>query len=160
MAGAAGGIKSHELPTRRREGVRAEERVGPKWRDQMACKPGSVPPGAEAPDAAAIPLDRPLRDGSRDLPGFLGPATALPALRPARNPYSVLLLAGLAMPSLSPETRCALTAPFHPYLFRGGLFSVALSRGSRRLAVNQHPALWSPDFPPLSHACTERRSSG
>ena len=30
----------------------------------------------------------------------------------------------------------------------GGLFSVALSVGSRRLGVTQHPALWSPDFPP------------
>jgi len=29
----------------------------------------------------------------------------------------------------------------------GGLFSVALSCGSPRLAVNQHPALRSPDFP-------------
>src|SRR5687768_6574147 len=29
----------------------------------------------------------------------------------------------------------------------GGLFSVALSCGSPRLAVSQHPALWSPDFP-------------
>ena len=29
----------------------------------------------------------------------------------------------------------------------GGLFSVALSRGSPRLAVSQHPALWSPDLP-------------
>ena len=29
----------------------------------------------------------------------------------------------------------------------GGLFSVALSRGSRRVAVSNHPALWSPDFP-------------
>ena len=34
-------------------------------------------------------------------------------------------------------SRCAL----------GGLFSVALSRGSPRVAVNNHPALWSPDFP-------------
>ncbi|GAA4984185.1 hypothetical protein GCM10025792_34510 [Pseudonocardia tropica] len=30
---------------------------------------------------------------------------------------------------------------------RGGLFSVALSRGSPRVAVDNHPALWSPDFP-------------
>ncbi len=29
----------------------------------------------------------------------------------------------------------------------GGLFSVALSCGSPRLAVSQHPALWSPDLP-------------
>src|SRR6476620_9569116 len=30
---------------------------------------------------------------------------------------------------------------------RGGLFSVALSRGSPRVAVGHHPALWSPDDP-------------
>src|SRR6476659_7521725 len=29
----------------------------------------------------------------------------------------------------------------------GGLFSVALSRGSPRVAVNDLPALWSPDVP-------------
>ena len=33
----------------------------------------------------------------------------------ARRPYSVLLQAGLAMPSLSPGPRWALTPPFHPY---------------------------------------------
>jgi len=32
----------------------------------------------------------------------------------------------------------------------GGLFSVALSVGSRRPAVNWHLTLWSPDFPPLA----------
>ncbi len=30
----------------------------------------------------------------------------------------------------------------------GGMFSVALSVGSRRPGVTWHPALWSPDFPP------------
>ena len=49
--------------------------------DQTACKPGSVPPPCG--DAAIIPLDRPSRDGSRDLPGALGPATALPCLAEA-----------------------------------------------------------------------------
>jgi len=29
----------------------------------------------------------------------------------------------------------------------GGLLSVALSRGSPRVGVTHHPALWSPDFP-------------
>ena len=29
----------------------------------------------------------------------------------------------------------------------GGVFSVALSIGSRRPGVTWHPALWSPDFP-------------
>jgi len=31
---------------------------------------------------------------------------------------------------------------------RGGIFSVALSVGSRPPGVTWHPALWSPDFPP------------
>ena len=30
--------------------------------------------------------------------------------------YLVLLRVGFTVPSLFPETRCALTAPFHPYL--------------------------------------------
>src|SRR5258705_10221452 len=55
--------------------------------DQTACKPGSVPPGPEDPDAAIIPLDRPSRDGSRDLPEPLRPTTALPyfALRASKG---------------------------------------------------------------------------
>jgi len=31
-------------------------------------------------------------------------------------PYLAFLRAGFALPPLSPEARCALTAPFHPYL--------------------------------------------
>lgn len=31
-------------------------------------------------------------------------------------PYLVLLQTGFALPLLLPEARCALTAPFHPYL--------------------------------------------
>jgi len=54
---------------------------------------------------------------------------------------------------LLPETRCALTAPFHPYQpaqeQAGGLLSAALVVGSRRPDVIWHPTLWSPDFPPL-----------
>ena len=49
-----------------------------------------------------------------------------------------------------PVARCALTAPFHPYLSPkaiGGMFSVALSVGSRPPGVTWHLVLWSPDFP-------------
>jgi len=35
-------------------------------------------------------------------------------------PYLVLLQAGFALPPLLPETRCALTAPFHPCRPAGG----------------------------------------
>jgi len=53
------------------------------------------------------------------------------------------------------NSRCALTAPFHPCLFRTQArvhrryLSVALSVGLRRPAVSWHIALRSPDFPPL-----------
>ena len=63
-------------------------------------------------------------------------------------PYLVLLRMGFALPRPSPDGRCALTTPFHPYrLMAGGLFSVALSVRLPCLEVIQHPALWSPDFP-------------
>ena len=62
--------------------------------------------------------------------------------------YLTLLHVGFALPSLLPVTRCALTAPFHPYLAeRGGIFSVALSVGSPLPRVTRHTALWSSDFP-------------
>lgn len=50
-----------------------------------------------------------------------------------------------------PSTRCALTAPFHPYRpceqSLGGSLSAALSMGSRPPGVTRHSTLWSPDFP-------------
>ena len=36
----------------------------------------------------------------------------------------------------------------------GGLFSVALSRGSPRVGVTHHLALWSPDFPQVANKLT------
>src|SRR5436190_1121870 len=62
-----------------------------------------------------ISLERALPRASSDLPadrtsrawgvGPFGPVSA----------YLVLLPVGFALPSESPRTRCALTAPFHPY---------------------------------------------
>ena len=58
-----------------------------------------------------------------------------------------------------PRRRWALTPPFRPYHAHlampfGGLFSVALSVGSRRPGVTWHPALWSPDFPRRDQVAT------
>jgi hypothetical protein len=39
---------------------------------------------------------------------------------------------------------------------RGGLLSVALSRGSPRVGVTDHPALWSPDLPHRAGARRDR----
>ena len=57
------------------------------------------------------------------------PGNGLERFRDPRHPYSVLLPVGFTVPSLLPETRWALTPPFHPYPIRksGGLLSVALS---------------------------------
>ena len=77
--------------------------------------------------------------------------------KPACRPYLVLLPAGFTVPSPLPGTRCALTAPFHPYrptLRRtGGLLSVALSLGSPPPGVTRHrfsvePGLSSPALMP------------
>ena len=58
-----------------------------------------------------IPLGRRLRDASSNLPGRL--IRTRSGLLP-RRPYSVLLPVGFTVPSALPQTRCALTAPFHP----------------------------------------------
>ena len=63
---------------------------------------------------------------------------------------------GVCRAGLLPDSRCALTAPFHPCHALpeepfGGLLSVALSVGSRRPGVTWHRALWSPDFPRHRH---------
>jgi len=46
---------------------------------------------------------------------------------PLLLPYLVLLRVGFTLPAGLLRPRCALTAPFHPYPVRGGMFSVALS---------------------------------
>ena len=85
---------------------------------QPACKPGSG--WRDFSRAAAIPLGRRLRVASSSQPGRLDrrpvwvffPAFARTS---PRRPYSALLPVGFAVPLPSPEARCALTAPFHPY---------------------------------------------
>ncbi len=121
--------------------------VGAKERGGEARKPSSV----SLPwQVTVIPLGTSLPGSSSDLPGSValrrvGRAAHLPL------PYLVLLRMGFAVPPPSPAARCALTAPFHPYRsFRrtpGGLFSVALSVASPRLAVSEHAARGSSDFP-------------
>ena len=61
--------------------------------------------------------------------------------------------------------RCAVRSyrtlsplPDHYMLWSGGLLSAALSVGSRPPGVTWHPALWSPDFPPLSSVGHCRRA--
>jgi hypothetical protein len=84
--------------------------------------------------------------------GGLDHARSQVSPRPCR-PYSVLLPVGFAVPSPLPETRCALTAPFHPYPCEVALAQAVCfllhfpwGRPRRPLAATVDP--WSPDFPP------------
>src|SRR5262249_54041002 len=119
------------------------------------CKPNSVKrcrcDGHSSRPAIAGRLKRPTRKfgaPSRHAQGFFqGLRNGLRLLRPRVRlerassrrsltgpprflPYLVLLRVGFALPRTLLSGRCALTAPFHPYLglnARGGMFSVALS---------------------------------
>ena len=69
-------------------------------------------------------------------------------------PYLVLLRVGFAVPRALLRERCALTAPFHPYL---GLLTAEAVCSLLRFPSNglepaipdviRHTALWSSDFP-------------
>ena len=89
---------------------------------------------------------------------------ALPEQAPARRPYSVLLQAGLAMPSPSPGPRWALTPPFHPYPQPRPWAVCFLWRypwGHPRRALPAACSPWSPDFPrPLQAGTATARPSG
>src|ERR1700677_1167189 len=125
-------------------------------RYQPACKPGfvghrrlaqTIRDGHSSGTTFARCLEQPTRTASLTSPcGVFACANS-----PRCRPYSVLLPVWFAMPFPSPDPRCALTAPFHPYLFRrgGGSFSVALSLGSPPPDVIRHrmsmePGLSSP----------------
>jgi hypothetical protein len=101
---------------------------------------------------AVIHLGLPLPTGSCGLPAGSGeqPSNACAGRR-----LSAATLLGLAPGGVylaTPVTRGAGELLPHRFtltgaLGAGGLFSVALSRGSPRVAVNNHPALRSPDVP-------------
>src|ERR1700754_574103 len=67
--------------------------------------------GHSSGTAFADGLEQPTRTA-----GLTSPCSVIACANSLRcRPYSVLLPVGFAMPSPLPETRCALTAPFHPY---------------------------------------------
>jgi hypothetical protein len=125
-------------------------------RYQPACKPGfvghrplarTIRDGHSSGTMFAHGLEQPTRTASLTSPCGVIAFANIPRCRP----YSVLLPVWFAMPLPLPDPRCALTAPFHPYLLRreGGSFSVALSLGSPPPDVIRHrmsmePGLSSP----------------
>src|SRR5581483_9319637 len=104
---------------------------------------------------------------SRPIGGILsadprGPAGGHPSVRPTwglllsepggpPGPTLGLAPGGVYLAARSPGSLVRSYRTVSPLPVRrgaiGGLLSVALSCGSPRLAVSQHPALWSPDLP-------------
>src|SRR3954452_25323987 len=93
--------------------------------------------------ATAIHLGRPLLAGSSVLPAHsTGPVSSVRCLD--------LLRVGFTEPLQSPGALVVSYTTFSPLPAAeaaGGLFSVALSRGSPRVGVTHHLGLWSPDVP-------------
>jgi hypothetical protein len=119
---------------------------------QMTCKPGSVR-GLAAPGWPFLWDDR-CRPPHATYPRIWR-GSRLIRIAPDPSSYAVLLPAGFTMPRPLPAARCALTAPFHPYRRTGrtrvigGLFSVALSLGSRPPAVNRRRSSMEPGLSSL-----------
>ncbi len=87
----------------------------------MAYKPGSVSRSSKAPTddhssgtPVADRLMQPTRTAIRK---------QIRRHEAACRPYLVLLPVGFTLPALLPGQRCALTAPFHPYLDQSRLRS-------------------------------------
>ena len=102
----------------------------------------------------------------RRVPQAIHPRTRASSPRTCAQPHrrvrpSILLRAGFTEPLRSPAAlvRSYRTVSPSPPSSRGGggLFSVALSRGSPRVAVSNRPALRSPDFPRRRPAGSCRR---
>src|SRR5688572_9866389 len=101
-------------------------------------------PGGGHPSRPAVAgrLQRPTRR--------LGRAALERLRRPplAGTALLALLRVGFTEPPRSPGMLVGSYPTVSPLpAAAGGLFSVALSRGSPRVAVSNHPALWSPDVP-------------
>src|SRR5437763_3922003 len=95
-------------------------------------------------------LEQPTRTASLTSPcGVFALANS-----PRCRPYSVLLPVWFAMPFPLPDTRCALTAPFHPCCplpFGWGEAVRSLWHfpwGCPRRMLSGTVCRWSPDFPP------------
>ena len=123
-------------------------------------KPGSVLRVAAKGGHSSV---RPLPGGSSDRLE-IGSARATPAGLPPRS-RTGLAPGGVCRAPLVTERAVRsyrTVSPLPPAEADGGLFSVALSFESPRLAVSQHPALWSPDFPrrkPFGPAATHPTNS-
>ena len=124
----------------------------------MACKPDSVATrvadGHSSGPAVADGLVQPTRIARAG--EALGPCAP-------RDPYSALLLAGLAVPPTLPPARWALTPPFHPCPAAEARRAVCslwrFPSGHPGRALPAAISPWSPDFPRPLQAAAVRPSA-
>jgi len=112
-----------------------------KW--EPACKPGSVVDSHSSGMHITAHLKRPTREPVRAARRDLKPPVPLFGLAPD-GVYPAADVATDAVRSY----RTISPLPIRPEANLGGIFSAALSVGSRPPGVTWHPALRSPDFPP------------
>ena len=111
-------------------------------------------------EAAVIHLGLPLPTASCGLPASIGRAALDRSRREPLVPLLTLLRVGFTEPPGSLRALVVSYTTVSPLPLaglgpaKGGLLSVALSRGSPRVGVTDHPALWSPDLP--HRACARR----
>ncbi len=145
----------------REEGPRASTRSARKREaDESTCKPDPVR-GKATFRVATIHLGLPSPTDSSGLPAGIGRAALEHLRRRRRRPLD---LAPGGVYRATPVTRGAGGLLHHPFTLTrpnrpGGLLSVALSRGSPLVAVSNHPALWSPDFPRREGPAAAARST-
>jgi len=117
---------------------------------ESACRPGSVHPLARAD---GHPSRTAVAGSLKRLPASSGgpPSNARAGAAPRRTRLPpALLQVGFTKPPQSPTALVVsytTVSPLPPDESGGGLFSVALSRGSPRVGVTDHPAQRSPDLP-------------
>ncbi len=126
----------------------AAPEIGPARRTSRSVRRVLFPHVVTLAWATAIHLRRTLPHASSGLPGSSGGP-------PSNAPCLTLLQVGFTEPSQSPGPLVVSYTTVSPLPRRsrprpernGGLFSVALSRGSPRVGVTHHLALRSPDVP-------------
>ena len=162
---AAPATRSTTLSAERRhmcpECARPDPRVILRRRSELyeggepACRPGSVRPlarGGGHPSGTAVAgsLVRSTREHRAGRPRSLAQGAAGSPLDLAPGGVYRAAAVTCGAGGLLHHRFTLTPAPRR----RGGLFSVALSRGLPRVGVTDHPALWSPDLP--HRACARR----
>lgn len=136
---------SGKVQVRRRTGLGRTSRPV----SRILCPPRAAGDGHPSGHTVTGCLERSTRGlGRAALP--VRHRTSIRAVAPRAVRPSTLLRAGFTEPPRSPGVLVRsyhTVSPLPRRRGRGGLFSVALSRGSPRVAVSNRPALWSPDFP-------------